>query len=654
MNTDNGLRITTRFLSKPAVKLSLVLILLTMTVYWPLPGHEFINFDDDAYVTLNPKVNGGLSLDGLKWAFTTQFHGHWHPLTWLSHMTDVTLFGKNPFGHHSMSLLLHLLNILLLFAVLYHATGLPYRSFLVAALFACHPLNVEPTAWIAGRKDLLTTFFFLITILSYIRYAKKPGLLRYVPLFIFFPLALMAKPMSITLPVLLLLLDFWPLSRITNPMGKSLPVEKRFPAVSLSRAIVEKAILVFPVFFSAAMTITAITRRDLTATRWTRLIPDSREIIHASVSYLRYLENFFWPQKLAVYYTFSGSPPLYYIWGAAGILCLVTALSLYNAKKRPYLLVGWMWFIIGLIPVIGLFHIGPQVMADRYAYIPCIGLIFALVWTGAELSSKWRLKPVYNTIFSSLLITILIFLSGKQLHLWENSLSLFTHAVAVTDHNFKALNNLGIAHGHEKAYGKAAHYLYKAREIQPRHPKVNYNLGIALSRSGKFDEAIHHFQKAIRFKPNYAKAHDQLGDTCFHLKNYRKAIFHYNEVIRLQPRYFPVYKKIGTAYMIKKRWRKARWAFSEAIRLRGNDPDVLYRLGMLTAQADNPSGAVFYLLKAVKIQPDFIDAHYQIGLLLMEQQKFRRSISHFSRVLKIRPNHAGARSAIARAAINIK
>ncbi len=474
----------------------------TFLLYSRVAGHQFLYYDDDQYVTANPWVRQGLSWAGARWAVTALAAANWHPLTWLSHMADVELFGLNPSAHHLMNAGLHAGNAALLFAVLVRMTGARWRSGLVAALFAVHPLHVESVAWVSERKDVLSTFFGFLMLWVYAWHAKRPRAARLAAVSLCFALSLLAKPMWVTAPFLLLLLDVWPLRRLEGA-----PVTFR----GASRLIGEKLPLFALSGLSCAATLIAQKRGGA-------LIPIEAvgfapRLANALVSYARYLGKTVWPTSLAALYPYPrGGVSPWQAGGAAALLALLTLLALSRARERPWLAVGWLWFMGTLVPVIGLVQVGSQAMADRYTYLPLVGLFLALAWEAGELAA--RPPGVFRTAVPLGVAAVLIALSAvtwRQLGYWADQETLFRHALAVTEPNGRAHLILSQALAERSAFGEALVHAEEAARLDPLNPRAFKNLGFILYRLGRVDQAIGEFQRAIALQPDYAEAHGNLG-----------------------------------------------------------------------------------------------------------------------------------------------
>ncbi len=490
--------------------LCVVLFALTLGVFMQTSHYQFLYFDDPLYVTDNPHVKEGLTIQNISWAFTTATASNWHPLTWLSHMIDVDLFGLKPGAHHLMNVLLHAINAVLLFLVLLRLTGAAGCSAFVAALFAVHPLHVESVAWVSERKDILSTLFGFPMLSAYGRYAARPGIKRYVLVATLLVLSLLSKPMWVTAPFLLLLLDFWPLQRVKGPpltIDSACPLAPQF---RLARLVAEKVPLLI---LSAASSIITVVAQDRggSLNSLERFSLGAR-VSNALVSYVRYLGKTFWPSGLAAYYPQAeAGPPAWQVVGAILLLFAITILVLRQVRQMPCLAVGWFWFLGTLVPVIGLVQVGSQAMADRYTYLPIIGIFIAVAWGAERVSRSARWLGASLHVASIVTIAALSVVTFRQIGYWHDQESLFRHAIAVTEDSGRAHHVLsqGLV-----AKGKLEEALFHAREatrLDPNNARTHKNLGYILYRNGMLDEAIVEFQRAIALQPDYAEAHGNLA-----------------------------------------------------------------------------------------------------------------------------------------------
>jgi Flp pilus assembly protein TadD len=572
----------------------LALALVTTALYWPITHHNFVNFDDDDYITNNSHVQAGLTWAGVIWAFQSGAAANWHPLTWLSHMLDCQLYGLNPGGHHSTNLLFHVANTLLLFLLLRQLTGALWRSAFVAALFAWHPLHVESVAWAAERKDVLSAFFWMLALMAYTRYAQKrsrvegrgsrensavPALdsrlwtLDYGLALLFFACGLMSKPMVVTLPFVLLLLDFWPLNRFSSFQFQISSSEEpstlnHQPSTeSAFRLIYEK----LP-FFALTLAASVVTYFVQTSGRTLWLPaerPFSSRVANALWAYERYISKTFWPADLSIFYPYPHHWPAGLVIGAALLLAIWSGLLIWRARQNPCLFVGWFWFLGTLIPTIGLVQVGSQSMADRYMYIPSVGLFILVVW-GFNDFLNWRPHWRRITTFAGG-VALAGCLVGTEIQLsyWQNSIKLFRHAIEVTTDNFVAytclgetLNDLGLkkeammlcaeavriapnspvaqynfgmALLQNNRLDEALAHLDAAARLAPHNSEVQYNFGLFLLRHNKPDEAASHFAATLVERPDFAEAHCHLAQALSQQHKFKEAIFHYREALRLKP-----------------------------------------------------------------------------------------------------------------------
>ena len=610
-----------------------LLITVLVLVYAPVKDYPFINYDDNLYVTEVPQVQQGLGWDSVVWAMTTLEAAFWHPITWLSHILDYQLFGLNPTGHHLTSLLLHLVNVVLLFWVLHRMTGALWPSVLVAALFALHPLNVESVAWVAERKNVLSTLFWLLTLLAYVGYVKKPGWQRYLGMMGIFVLGLMAKPMLVTLPCVLLLLDYWPLGRLGNDWRE---FQKRLP-----RLVVEKLPLLIPVVAFSVVAVEAQSQAG--ALRSWEWLPLGARVGNAILAYGLYLKKMVWPMDLAVFYPHPGSSL-----GAGPVALsalLLVGLSLglwWQGRKSPYLIVGWLWYLGTLFPVSGLIQVGEHAMADRYAYVPLMGLFIILVWGAAELAQTLHLPKAWLVTPSLCLLVTLALLTRVQLGYWQNTRALFEHALAVTSDNPVAHNALGIELMEEKQLGKAVEHLTQALAIDADRADTHNNLGLAFSRQGRLEEAIQHYQQALQIRPDSYAAHNNLGLVVLGAGRVDEALNHFSQALLLNPNYVEAYNNLGTVLLKKDKRAQAIELFRKALELRPGFAQAHYNLGTELLKTGDFSDSKIHLLAAVEANPDYLDAYVNLGVLLKREGKVNEAIDAYRKALQLNPNHAEA------------
>lgn len=498
------------------LKLFICLLLAgaALLAYFQVKDHDFITFDDNMYVYENPMVRAGLTWPGVKWAFTAMHSSNWHPLTWLSHMLDCQICGMWPGGHHLTNVVFHLANTLLLFLFWARVTGALWPSALVAALFALHPVHVESVAWVSERKDVLSTFFWLATLWAYASYVSAPGVKRYVLIMLWFALGLMAKPMLVTLPLVLLLLDYWPLGRMqaggalaTGLAGQSESGPGQLKLVYWP-LIKEK----LPLFALAALSglITVVAQKGSGSLMPLAIRPLEARIANALLAYLKYLVKLVWPYPIAFFYPLTPIPWWQAVWAGLALVLLSAGL-LYGARRHPYLGVGWLWYLITLVPVIGLVQVGGQAMADRYTYVPFIGLFIIVAWGIAEATAGWQhRKAILSASAAAVLLTCLAS-TWMQAGYWRNSESLYFETIRVTGDNYMAYHHLGMAYTNQGKLDRAIAMYKKSIVVNPYYSHAYNNLGIVYARQGKFNEAVDNLKFAIRLKPNNASFYHNLA-----------------------------------------------------------------------------------------------------------------------------------------------
>jgi len=548
--------------------IALALVLVTVAIYAQVISHDFVDLDDTGYVVTNTHVNTGLTADNIRWAFTTGYAANWHPVTWISHQLDVTLFGMRPGAAHAMNVAWHVLNTLMLFGLLRVMTGAVWRSAFVAALFAVHPVHVESVAWIAERKDVLSTFFWLASTWAYVAWVRRPAVWRYGAMLVLFALGLMAKPMLVTLPFTLLLLDIWPLGR---------------GAVAWSRRITEKLSLFALVIASSI--ITAIVQRQGGAVGTLDLIPISDRLANAVLSYGRYLKVLVWPVDLAVFYPYVRQLPVPEVAGAGLVLAAITTMAWRLRASQPYLLVGWLWFIGTLVPVIGLVQIGTQALADRYTYVPYIGLFVAAAWGGRAFAVRRHVGPVLLRVVSAAIVVAFGAVAFAQTRTWANSETMWLRAVTVTTGNTWAHNSLGVIYGNRGDTDQALLHFREALRLNPdlsEARNIYANLGHALIVQGKIAEALPNLLRAKELNPDRADVSNELGLAYFGLDRKEEALAAWREAVRINPQFEAAYFTMGIVLAGSNRVDEARQAFLEVLRInptRKDAQDALKSLG---------------------------------------------------------------------------
>jgi len=593
---------------KRNVILCLLLVVATLALYNPVNRHPFVNYDDDRYITENPHVHNGLTWRTITWAFTATEQGNWHPLTWLSHALDYQLFHQNPAGHHLTSLLIHAANAVLLFLFLMYATRRLGPSLFVAALFALHPINVESVAWVAERKNVLCTFFFFATLIAYCWYARQPDWRRYLVFAGLFVLGLMSKPMVITLPFVLLLLDYWPLGRIRGGHADA-------TAAPLSKLVVEKLPLIALSAASAVITMQA--QRAGGAMRSTAQFSLAVRLENAVMAYAMYLWKMIWPSHLSPIYPHPGdSLAGWQVGTSALVLLAVTAVAL-KFRARRYLLTGWLWFLGTLVPVIGLVQVGDQAMADRYAYIPLVGIFIMIAWRIADLADSKQIGLVVRVIPAACVLLALSFATNRQLGYWSSNYDLWTHAVAVTGRNFIAQDNLGGALLWLGKTDEAYLHFQAAAEINPLDPMSRSNLGAYLQEHGHMAEAIEKYNRVITLTSDpglLAATYANLGAAYRKLGEDEKARTSYDQALQLNPNQYNVYLGLGELLEKQSRLDDAISNYSKAVELRPTDTGFLL-LGRALERTGRRSEALAAYQAALKLSPEMPEAQHAVDAL---------------------------------------
>jgi len=656
---------------KHLLVISLLLAVTGFIAFWQVTDSDFINLDDQRYVTENWYIQDGLTVGAIRWAFTTLYAEFWHPLTWLSHMADVQLFGMDPEWHHLTNLLLHLASTLLLFLVFQGMTKALWQSAFVAVLFAIHPLHVESVAWVAERKDVLSGFFWMLTLGAYAFYVERPGLQRYLTVLLSFALGLMAKPMLVTLPFALLLLDYWPLQRFAlkraaqetriegnkqkdgdrgqGKSGKKQPVKgegktekttgHKNPWVMIRPLLLEKIpLFALTVLFSflAYMGQKGETKGSL---GWAA--PDER-IANAFISYIAYLGKMFWPTNLAVYYPYPEARPIWQVLGAVFLFILVMLVAIRSAKRVPYLAVGWLWYVGTLVPVIGIVQVGKHAMADRYTYIPLIGLFIIVAWGVPELFKKWRFRKEVLIALPAVCILCLFLLTWRQVGYWRNSTTLFEHVLKVTDRNALAYNNRGSAYANLGNYRGAIEDYNKAIELNPQYALAYYNRGSTYESLGNHRQAIEDYNKAIEINPQYDKAYNNRGIAYESLVNHRQAIEDYNKAIEINPKLVQAYYNRGIAHESLGNHRQAIEDCNKAIEINPKLAQAYYNRGIAHESLGNHRQAIEDYNKAIEIDPQYTQAYYSRGIVHGMLGDHRQAIQDFNKVIELNAQFAMA------------
>lgn len=632
----------------------IVIVLLAISVlglYLQVTSHEFVSYDDNVYIYENAAVQSGLSWNSIVWAFTTGTQANWHPLTWLSIIVDYELFGLNAGMHHFMSALIHAINTILVFIVFRKLTGAFWPSAFVAAFFGLHPLHVESVAWASERKDVLSTAFWMLTTLAYVQYVKQPGMKRYLPVLALFTLGLLAKPMLVTLPFVFLLLDFWPFKRFE--IGAKTPGEPELSGAglvsiddqkrgnTLVKLIIEKVPLLVLSVISSVVTFMA--QRSGGAVFPLEKMPVLIRVENAFVSYVSYIWKMIWPFDLAFFYPH----PAFILSISTIIFSIVLIVSLtfvflWFGRKRHYLAVGWLWYLGTLVPVIGIVQVGIQGLADRYTYIPLIGLSIILAWGAQDLVARWRYRTAILASAGGASLVFCMALTWLQVATWRDNVTLFSHAVAVTDRNYVALTNLALAKEKLGKTDEAIFHYRKALQYAPAIAVIHNYLGIALAKNQDTLEAASHYAEAIRLKPEYHEAHYNLGIILEREGKTEDAISHFIEALRLNPNDAEVHNNLGAALGKQGKVDEAIEHFEESVRLKPGYPSALYNLGTALLGRNKFEEAILRLTEVVRLKPDHVNAHYNLGLALERAGRPSEALSHYDRVLSLRPTYAEA------------
>jgi len=616
---------------------------ITFAVFGQTFHYGFVNIDDDIYVYENAGVRGGLTLNGIAAMFMHVECNFYHPFTMISLMVDYQLHGLQPGGYHVTNVLLHTLSVILLFLILREMTSFLWRSAFVAVLFAIHPLRVESVAWVAERKDVLGGVGFMLTLWAYIRYVRAArSTIRYLVVVVFFALGLMCKPSFVTLPFVLLLLDYWPLHRFgggTVAGGKLAGQESRL--LVFAHLIMEKV----PLFMlSAAASMMAVIAEGEAINP----LPGMSFLVrmgNSIISYATYLRQMVYPADLAPFYPFSVKDLLgWKIILALTLLVVISAVAVATRRKRPYLLVGWLWYLGMLVPMIGIIQVGSFAHADRFTYLPMIGLFVALTWAAVDLCAGFRHRRLILGGFSAFILVVLIFCARTQTAYWRNNESLWTHTLACTSDNYFAHNNLGYALLQNGDVDEAVIQCQEAVQINPNDAMAQINLGDGLVQMGKVDEAILHYQKALEISPTLAKACYDLGIALFQKGNVDNAIVYYQKALAIRPDYTEARNNLGVALLRNGKVDEAIAQYQKAIQINPDYAEAHINFGIALLQKGNVDEAITQYQKALQINPDYAEAHVNLGNALFKKGNVDEAMAHYQMALKLNPNIAEAHS----------
>jgi protein O-mannosyl-transferase len=683
----------------PVWLMAVLLLLVTVALYWPATRCDFVSYDDQEFLTENPHVQGGVRWEAVQWAFcNTEQPAYWAPLMWLSHMLAWQCFGLNAWGHHLINVLLHATNTALVFLLFRRLTRATWRSLMAAALFGLHPLRVESVAWVTERKDVLSGLFGLLALLAYAHWAQAQSLkskvqslesaggtedadsgiqkppspntqhvarnTQHAPRFTFhvsrvtaypgtfyllslfcFALGLMSKPtLMVTLPCVMLLLDYWPLRRHAEygrrnaePGAGGTVQGRTLPRMKL---VWEKA--PFFVLAAVASVMTFIAQKQGGNLASNAGLPLGARLGNALISYCRYLGKLFWPTDLAVFYPQPRHWPLGQMLLAGGLLLGLSVLFFMQRRRYPYLLMGWLWFSGALVPVIGLVQAGAQAMADRFTYVPSLGVLILAVWGASELTRTWHDSVKAFSVAGGAAIVLCLALTRQQLGYWQDSEALFRHALEVTENNWVAHNNLGIVLDDKGQSDEATRHYEAALRANPEYADAHNNLGAALDQKGQIDEAIRHYQAALRLKPDHAGAHKNLGLALGKKGQVDEAIRQYLEAIRLKPEEADIHSNLGVAFAMKGQLDEAILQFQEALRLKPDHAEAHYNLGRALDLKGKTDEAIRQYQEAVRLKPDHADAHNNLGLALGRKGRTDEAIRQYQEAIRLKPDHAEA------------
>ncbi|MFI5177754.1 MAG: tetratricopeptide repeat protein [Vicinamibacterales bacterium] len=618
--------------------IEIVLSALVAIVYLPVRHFQFVNWDDPTYITENKNILEGLTWHSVRWALTTAHSPYWHPITWLSHLADVQWFGLAPGPPHLTNLAFHAANTLLVFWVVRNMTRANGASAFVAAVFAVHPLHVESVAWVTERKDLVSTFFVLLAIAAYVAYVRRGTVWRYVGVAVLYALALMSKPMVVTLPALLLVLDVWPLRRIAwPPLARGVAV----------RLVLEKA----PLFVMAAVVaiVTFIIQKNVGAVPGVSLLPLGFRVRNALVSYVGYVGSAILPVGLAAFY------PMHEIsWAAAivdaVVLAGVTAAAARRLRQQPYLLAGWLWFVIAVLPVIGLTQAGEQARADRFMYLPLLGLAIVVSWSAAELRAP-RIRRVVLPATAVLAIGALAAAASTQVGYWSDSVTLWTRVLAVTSDNYLAYEDLGGAlrdrgdlEGARRAYLQAL--ALSSTRPSGFHAIICNDLGLLAAREGDATEATTRFLEAVRTDPSFAQAHNNLANTLAAERQFDQANDQFKTALALDPEIAEAHVGLGNILLQKEEPREAEENYREAIELDPDLPEAHEGLGGALALEGEDAAAAAEYSRAIELKPDLRMSYFNMAVLLIRKSRTAEAVPYLERALAIDPGFQAARDAL--------
>lgn len=565
------------------------LVALTLAVYSQVNHFDFVDIDDNIYVTENYHISSGKMLDRLSWMFNTIHAEFWHPLTWISLICDNQLYGLNAGGYHVSNLIFHILSTLLFFWFFNHTTGATWKSAFVAAFFALHPLHVESVAWVAERKDVLSVFLWIVTLCLYVFYTKKITITKYLLVLFSFTCALMSKPMVVTLPVIMILLDYWPLRRFESQKGN----------LMLWQLWEKTPFFILSTVFSI---ITVYAQHGPYGIYYP--FSTSSRIANALVSYMTYLKMTFWPVNLTFFYPFSVEISSWQVMGSSLLIIFISAISLVLIKRLPYLFIGWMWYAITIAPVIGIIQINQQALADRYHYLPSIGIAVMMAWGIPALIKRAARRKIIIFPVAIVFLTIMSILTWKQCSYWKSNFILFNHALLVSKNNYVAYNSRGVTYGKMGQYDLAIEDFNKAINIKANYAEAYFNRGVAYNKRSQYYQAVEEYNKAIHIMPDYVQAYYNRGEVHSKLGQYQKAIEDYDKAIYFNPDGPDAYINRGIAYGEMGQHRRAIDDFHRAIRIRPDYISFLNNRGSACSNRGQYQEAILYYDEAIRLEPN--------------------------------------------------
>lgn len=623
------------------------LIVLLFIAYWGVWNYDFINFDDSYYVSKNLYIKKGLTKENILWALSNTY-GCWQPMTWISHMMDCELFGVNPGMHHLVNLFLHILNSILLFIVLKKITEKKWESAFIACLFACHPLSVDSVAWIAERKNLLSTLWWILGIWAYSIYAEKPNIYRYLIPLLFFMFGLMTKPISVIMPFTFLILDYWPLNKKWNKCKNTEQATNQLPLGILDRLIcidfyhriIEKipyfALIIFYFYFFF------ITLKEMGTIR-TETVPMALRISNVFISYVFYLWKLIWPQNLIIYYPFPNNIPIWQSVGAMLFLIFVTTLVVKNVKHMPYLMIGWFWYLGTLVPVMGLVQTGiwPQI-AERWMYVPQIGIYIIFVFGVFRVVTEFHIGIKKVCLIMGALLLALTTATWFQVRHWQNNKTLYEHTINIDPDNKLAHHNYGFELSNTGRAREAIEHFKIVLRLDPDDTKANYSMGAALYTLGKLDEAISVISRGLKSNPNHVESHILIGTILKIQGNKSKAMQHYEKALKIKPKSSEIFIYLGSIYQEQRNYIAAEKCYRAGIRLTPNNSDGYLHLAVMYYKAGEIKKAIDNIKMVIQIDPGNADAYNNLGVFLYEFGNIKESIANFKKSLIINPNHIDA------------